>query len=151
MRGTATLGKTTLVSGTANFATKPTQLPAGTDQITAIYSGDVNRVGSTSAVFTQTVGKASTTTQVTASPTTINSGQQVTLTATVTPTPTSTPTGTVVFTDGTTTLGSVVLTSGSATLVTTGVVGTGTHAIKASYKGTNNYLSSFGTVDVAVN
>jgi len=151
MRGTATLGKATLVSGTANFATKPTQLPAGTDQITAIYSGDVNRVGSTSAVFTQTVGKASTTTQVTASPTTINSGQQVTLTATVTPTPTSTPTGTVVFTDGTTTLGSVVLTSGSATLVTTGVVGTGTHTIKASYKGTNNYLSSFGTVDVAVN
>ena len=45
----------------------------------------------------------------------------------------------------------IALTSGSATLVTTGIVGTGTHTIKAAYKGTSNYLSSFGTVNVTVN
>jgi hypothetical protein len=150
MKGTATLGKGTLISGTATFMSKPTQLPAGSDPITAVYNGDANHAGSTSAIFTQTVNKASTSTAVTANPTTISSGQSVTLTATVTPTPSGTPTGTVVFTDGTTNLGSASLASGSATLVTTGIVGTGTHTIKGTYKGTSNYLSSFGTVNVTV-
>jgi len=104
MRGTASLGKATLASGTATFTTNTTQLPAGTNSITTVYGGDANHAGSTSAVFTQTVNRAATSTILTANPTTITSGQQVTLTANVTATPSSTPTGTVTFSDGTTTL-----------------------------------------------
>jgi large repetitive protein len=150
MRGTVSVGKATLASGTVKFTTKPTALPAGTDQITAVYAGDTNHAGSTSPVFTQTVNQASTATQVTANPTTITSGQKVTLTATVTATPTSTATGKVVFTDGATNLGSATLSSGTATLVTTGIVGSGTHTITATYNGTTNYLGSSGTVNVTV-
>jgi len=150
MKGTASLGKATLASGTATFTTKTTQLPAGTNSITALYGGDANHDGSTSATFTQTVNKATTSTAVTANPTTITSGQSVTLTATVTATPTSTPTGTVSFTDGTTNLGNASLSNGSATLVTTGIVGTGTHTINGTYKANSNYLGSFGTVTVTV-
>jgi len=150
MRGASTLGKGTLISGTASFTTKSTQLPAGTDLITAVYGGDSNRAGSTSPADTQNVNKATTTTQIIANPTTITSGSQVTLTATVTATPSSTPTGTVIFSDGTITLGSVNLVNGAATLITTGIIGTGQHTIKGRYKGTSNYLSSFGTVVVTV-
>jgi hypothetical protein len=144
MRGTASLGKATLASGTATFTTKTTQLPAGTNSITAVYGGDANHAGSTSAVFTQTVNRAATSTILTANPTTITSGQQVTLTANVTATPSSTPTGTVTFSDGTTTLGSAPLASGSATLVTTGIVGTGTHTIRANYAATSNISAAQG-------
>jgi hypothetical protein len=150
MRGTASLGKATLASGTVTFTTTTTQLPAGTNSITAVYGGDANHAGSTSAVFTQTVNRAATSTTLTANPTTITSGQQVTFTANVTATPSSTPTGTVTFSDGTTTLGSAPLASGSATLVTTGIVGTGTHTIRANYAATSNYLSSSGAVRVTV-
>ncbi|MCU1303205.1 MAG: hypothetical protein JWQ87_3489 [Candidatus Sulfotelmatobacter sp.] len=150
MKGTATLGKGALGSGTATFTTKTTQLPAGSNSITAVYGGDTNHAGSTSAVFTQTINKAATNTAMTANPATITSGQSVTLTATVTATPTSTATGTVSFSDGTTNLGSASLTSSSATLVTTGIVGTGTHMIKGTYKGSSNYLGSSGTVTVTV-
>jgi len=58
-----------LSSGQAQITT--TSLPAGSDQITATYSGDTNYGGSTSAAITETVNPAPTFT-VAANPTTIN-------------------------------------------------------------------------------
>ncbi|MFZ0957741.1 MAG: Ig-like domain repeat protein, partial [Candidatus Sulfotelmatobacter sp.] len=66
-------------------------------------------------------------------------GQQVTFTATVTPT-SGTPTGTVTFMDGATKLAiPVTLANGSASL-TFGALAAGTHSIVADYSGDNNFL-----------
>jgi hypothetical protein len=51
--GTTVLGTGTLSAGSATFQT--TSLSVGTHQISAVYSGDTNFSGSTSATLTQTV------------------------------------------------------------------------------------------------
>jgi hypothetical protein len=55
--GSATLGPVTLSGGVATFATS--NLPVGTDSITAVYSGNADFSGSTSPVLSQTVNAAS--------------------------------------------------------------------------------------------
>ena len=81
-----------------------------------------------------TVETIGTTTTVTASPTNVNPGQPVTLSAHVT-CPGGTPTGTVQFFDGTNPIGNATLDAqGNATLVTTSL-STGTHQITAAYQG----------------
>jgi hypothetical protein len=56
--GSTVLGTAALNgSGAASYSTA--SLAAGAHSITAVYSGDSNNAGSTSAVFTQTVGQAS--------------------------------------------------------------------------------------------
>ncbi len=54
--GSTTLGTGTISSGKATWTT--TTLPAGSNSITGVYSGDNNYNGSTSAALTQTVNKA---------------------------------------------------------------------------------------------
>ena len=69
-------------------------------------------------------------------------GQGVTFTATVTRTSGSgTPTGSVVFKDGTTTLGTGILSGGVATLVDS-ALSLGSHSISASYAGDSNFSAS---------
>ena len=87
-----------------------------------------------------------TTTTVTTSGTPSVFGQQVSFTATLTPTQPSalTPTGNVTFSEGTTALGTVPLNSGSATF-NTGTLGVGSRTITASYRGDNNFGSSAST------
>jgi len=62
---------------------QPVQLLPGSHALVATYAGDNSFLGSTSPTDTVTVTKAATTTTVTASPTSITSGSMVTLTATV--------------------------------------------------------------------
>jgi hypothetical protein len=144
--GKATLGTATLSNSSANFTTQPTQLGAGSDSITATYSGDSTHAASTSPVFTQTVNKAATSLNLTSSPNPSGVNQTVTLTTTVTP-PSGlpAPTGKVQFTKGATVLGTVALTDGTAVLNTT-FTKTGSFTLKASYQGSTSYLSSSGTV-----
>jgi len=115
----------------------------GTHAITAVYSGDSNYVGSTSAAFSQVVEKAATKTSLASSVNPSVFGESVTLTATVSGVApgTGTPTGTVQFYDGTTLLGSHGLTSGVAALVTTKLA-TGTGSITAVYVASADYLTS---------
>jgi hypothetical protein len=89
-----------------------------------------------------TVLPASTTT-LQASPTSANTGQSVTLTATVTSqSGTNTPTGTVTFYTGSTSLGTATLGStGTATFSTT-TLPVGSDSITASYGGDSNDASS---------
>ena len=127
-------------------------LPAGTDTITATYSGDGNYLTSSGAV-TQSVSKASTTTSVTAMPTTSTFGQSVTLTATVAVLPpgAGTPTGTVTFTAGGTALGmGMVNGSGVATLATAALPVGADQTITATYSGDPNFTLSSGTTTVTV-
>jgi hypothetical protein len=137
--GAATLGTGNLSSGSASFMTSG--LSAGSHSITAVYAGDSNFVGSTSAPLIQVVNPANTATTLMSSLNPSNCGQSVTFTAIVT-SPAGTPTGTVTFEDGATTLGTVMLSAGSASL-TTAALAVGTHAITATYSGDSNFASSF--------
>jgi hypothetical protein len=115
-------------------------LPLGTDAITAVYSGDQNFAGGTSAVYNETVGGTTTTVQSSAAPSVF--GQSVTFTATVTPLAgTNTPGGTVTFYDGTTPLNTATLSGGSATY-TTSALAVGDHSITVGYSGDANDASS---------
>src|SRR6266516_3324899 len=143
--GATTLGTGTLSGGIATFTTSA--LAVGSHSITASYGGDTNFNGSTSAVLTQTVNKANTTTGVVSSLNPSTFGQSVTFTATVAvvaPGAVS-PSGTVTFLDGATTLGTGTLSGGTATF-TTSTLAAGSHSITASYGGDGNFNTSTSAV-----
>jgi hypothetical protein len=137
--GAISLGTVALSGGSASLTTST--LAVGSHSITATYSGDTNFTGSTSSLLTQTVlpSMVSTATALTSSPDPSAFGQQVTLTAMVSPF--SGPSGTVQFFDGVNSLGIVALSGGSASL-TTAALAVGTHFITASYSGDSNFTGS---------
>ena len=150
----------------ASYTPTSSQLPAGTDAITATYLGDDNYSGNTATLTGgQTVGKAntSTTLSIATNPTTATNPVQtvanaaVTLTAVVTDTSVNggTPFGTVIFNDTTTgkTLGTATLNSGGiATLLAPLGTPVGTHLITATFQanGSFNASSASNVVDVKV-
>jgi len=117
----------------------------GAHTVTGIYSGDASFNGSTSAVLTQTVNKANTSTTVTSSVNPSASGQAVTFTATVSAVApgAGTPSGTVQFTiDGVNFGAPVTLVAGSATSGSTSTLSTGTHSVTGIYSGDANFNGS---------
>lgn len=132
--GTSSLGVRSLSGGQALLSTS--SFAAGSHSIKAVYGGDANYNGSTSAVLTQTVNPADKTSSTTAVASSLNPsevGESVTFVATVSSTA-GTPTGTVEFFDGTASLGSRSLSSGQAAL-TTSTLASGKHPIKSVYGG----------------
>jgi Bacterial Ig-like domain (group 3) len=105
--GATPLGSSALVGGSATFNT--TVLTVGTHAITAVYSGDSNFGGSTSAALSGTVNPVQTNTSLALKPA-ITYGQSVTFTATITQ-GYMTAIGTVTLTDGGTAIGTVALNS----------------------------------------
>ena len=140
--GVATIGSASLASGQASFSTSA--LAAGSHAITAVYGGDTNYTASTSAVLTQTVNQAASTTAITSPVNPSAPGQSVTFTATVSGSA-GTPTGTVTFKDGATTIGSASLASGQASF-STSTLAVGVHSITAVYGGDANYTASTSAV-----
>ena len=143
--GTASLGTGTVTAGVATLTT--TTLPAGSDSITAVYSGDTNFSGSTSAALIITVNGVSapvaTTTVLSASATSAVTGTSITFTAQVTPASgTVVPTGSVTFKDGTTTLGSGALDGTGKATYSTATLAVGAHNITAAYAGTAAFSTS---------
>ena len=132
-------GSINLGSGTLNGAGTAqvinATLPAGAYQITAVYPGDANNAGTSSAAVKLVVGTLPTATNLGSAATTgLNS--QLILVATVADTSGAgpVPTGTVTFTSGTTVLGTSTLdASGVATL--TPNLNVGTYTVVASYGG----------------
>ncbi len=103
LNGSTLLGTATLnSSGVATLSTS--SLAAGTYSLTAQYTGNTSFESSTSAVLSETVepGSLSTTTSLIASPNPVTAGQALTLTATVSGSGTSTPTGSINFLNGST-------------------------------------------------
>ncbi len=142
-------GTLSTVSGSqvATFATST--LTVGTHSITAVYVGDSNNAGSTSAVLSQVINPVVTTTTVVSSQNPAFQNNPVTFTATVTTTGTHAPTGTVNFFDSATQIGSGTLStvSGSqVTTFTTSALAVGTHSITAVYVGDANNTGSTSSI-----
>jgi large repetitive protein len=174
--GTVVLGMGTLVSpGVWSFSTAGLPINSAPGySITAVYSGDGNFVGSTSAAIDQVVNKSTTIGgTIVSSLSQAYFGEAVTLTANFSATPAgSAPmTGTVDFYDGTTFLGSAPLTatgasgvqadfvtadapsptvSGAASLSTSSL-SLGEHTITAIYSGDANYAGATSEAPVSVN
>jgi hypothetical protein len=143
--GSTILGTGTLdSSGHAAFSTFA--LGTGYHALTAVYQGDPHHTTSTAPVLNLLVNQGATTTTLSASGDPWITGQPVTLTATVTEaTPGfASPTGSVLFLDGTATIGAGTLSGGVATL-TTAALGPGSHTISAVYPGDNNLTGSTAT------
>ncbi len=133
-------GTTTTVpvdtTGAAAFTTNA--LPAGSNTVTANYSGDAVFLASTAST-TQTVNKAASTTALVSNVNPSVFGGTVTFTATVSP---SGATGTVQFTvDGSAAGIPVTVVAGQATY-STNALSVGAHPISASYGGNAAYLGS---------
>jgi len=144
--GSTSLGTATLSAGKAVFTTST--LAVGSHSLTAVYAGATAYTASASAVVTETVTKASTATTVVSSADPVRAGHKVTFTATVAAVApgTGTPSGTVLFYDGSVQIGSASLSGGRASLTITSLTA-GVHSISASYAGSANYA---GSVSVAV-
>jgi hypothetical protein len=142
MSGTASLGTAQLTSGAASLTT--TALPVGTDSITAIYGGDSDFAGSTSAAVSQTVNKASSSTTLKSSLNPSSSGQSVALTADISGQFSGAATGTVTFSNGSSSLGSGPVSNNTATLTTTALP-VGTDPITAVYSGDSNFTGSMSS------
>jgi hypothetical protein len=130
-----------------------TTLPAGSDSITAQYSGDDSSTASTSAAVVQTVNQASSLTTLSASPQAASAGQPVTLSVNVAAVSPGgiIPTGTVTFTSGTATLGTSSLDGNGNAMLVTSDLPPGASTITAQYSGDSNYTgSSSAAVSVTV-
>ncbi len=127
-------GQVALSGGVATYTT--TAFTAGTHPITAVYTPTTGKWnGSTSAVLSQVVDAAPTTTVLVSNPNPNAYGTSALLTATVTADApsTATPTGTVTFKNGAATICSgVALSSGSATCTLSGLSG-GSYSVSAVY------------------
>jgi hypothetical protein len=131
-------GATVVATLTAGTTSASVTLATGSHTVTAVYSGDSNFTGATSAAVRQLITTA-TTTSLIANPASSNFGQTVQLTATVTPAPTG---GAVTFLDGAVALGSAPLAGGVASL-SVSTLAAGSHGIVASYAGDGAaYLAS---------
>lgn len=132
--GTIALGSATLnATGTASVTNAT--LVAGTYQITAVYAGDTNDSGSTSAPVSEVIGTIPTMTGLTTASTT-GSNPQTILIGTVENSGVSgpVPTGTITFKNGTTVVGTATLDAdGVATM--TPELNTGSYSIIAYYPG----------------
>ena len=130
-----------LTLNTTTGAVTGTPTTAGTFTFTA-QAVDSNTTPHTATrVVTIVVAQGSTTTTISALPTSSVFGQQVTLTATVNVSG-GTPTGNVTFSDGVNVLGTAFLTSGGTAVLQTSSLTVGSHSFSANYPGDLNFLPS---------
>jgi Bacterial Ig-like domain (group 3) len=138
MDGSFALGSgTTNSSGAATFATST--LAAGLHSLTAVFAGNSNDSGSTSAVLAQTVQQIASTTALTSSLDPSMVGGSVTLTATVRDNSDNpVPAATVRFMDGLIGLGSVTTNSAGVAMFTISTLAPGQHSLTAVSTGNTN-------------
>jgi hypothetical protein len=147
MNGPTILGSGNVENGP--YSVSLSTLPVGKTSLSAVYTS-TNGYQQHTLTLIQTVEKAASSTALTSSATSSGLNQSVTFTATVSPSTSGQPTGTVTFSDGTTPLGSPSLSAGVATLAIA-TLAIGTHTITATYNGDGNFnLSISKAVSLAV-
>lgn len=129
--GTVSFGTSTTTGGVAAITTS--SLAAKSHTIKATYSGD-SSFKSSSGTVTQIVDLCTTATNLSSNPNPSNFGAPVDLTAVVTSTASSIPTGTVTFKSGSATIGTATLSNGTATLATA-KISVGSNQLTATYSG----------------
>ncbi|MBA0086494.1 MAG: Ig-like domain repeat protein, partial [Acidobacteria bacterium Pan2503] len=142
--GSTTLGTATLSSNAAQLTVS--SLALGSHTIAAVYGGNTNFAGSTSAALTETVSQAPTTVTITSSLNPATFGQGVPFVATVQPSSGGAVTGSVTFYDGTSVLATASVVNNNSQhnvvqLLAAGLLG-GTHSITVVYSGDANYTGS---------
>ncbi len=152
------IGSPVTLDGSDQAQLMTTAIPAGSNQtVRACYSGNSD-YGTSNNTATITVNQATPTISLSANPTTVDAGEDVVLTATISQTGSFVPTGSVVFKYGggnctsATTLGTD--TTGSVSnqwTWTTHILPGGSQTIRACYAGDSNYASNNGTTSVTVN
>jgi ELWxxDGT repeat protein len=155
--GTVTFSDGQIVLGTAPVANNRAALlvaglSLGSHPITASYAGDANYVGSSAGLMqTVTATTVATTINVATSATIATVGQQVALSAVVTPLAgTATPVGSVTFHDGNNVLAAVAIDPSGKALLLTSSLALGNHTITATFGGAGVFAGSTST-QVAVN
>ena len=139
--GSTSLGIVTLTSSSATSAAI-TNFGVGTHSITAVYSGDLSFVTSTSSAVSQVVNKASSATVLIAAPNPSVFGESITFTALVTGS-SGTPSGTITFKNGSTTLGTGTLNGSGVTTFSTSSLAVGNaYSITAEYGGDASFVTS---------
>jgi hypothetical protein len=150
--GLNVLGTGSLTAGVASLIYS--KLVAGISTVTAAYLGDANFTGSTSPALLQVVddaGQSTTTTTLASSLNPSIYGQKVTLTATVTTSGKTTPTGRVNFKWNSYSLGEVTLNSSGVATFTKSNLNADTYPLLAEYLGdTNNGPSASPIVNQVV-
>ena len=148
----ANINASTATGSTATAVIPVTNLPVGTDNIVAVYSGNSAYSGSTSSPpVVQTVNFATSTAALSTASNPSTAGATLALTATLTSNG-ATPTGSVTFMDGSTTLGFAPLNSqGVAILSAAGHFWTvGNHSLTAVYAGDSNNTGSTSSTRVQI-
>jgi hypothetical protein len=132
-------------------------LDPGSHTVYAVYSGDTNYTGGTSNTVTHAVTADTTAVALAASATTVNVGQPVTFTVTVTPSTPQDPSaqgpeGTVTFSDGTTSIGTMTLSSTSpyTAAITTSTLAVGTHSISATFTSSDGEFTAGSSAAITV-
>jgi hypothetical protein len=133
--GTIALG-TASVDATGKASVTNATLAAGSYQITAVYAGDADDAGSTSAAITEVVGLIPTDTTLSTATATTGATSQTILVSTVQNAGVTgpIPTGTVIFQNGATVVGSATLNADGVATMTPNL-GAGTFTIIAYYQG----------------
>ncbi len=135
--GSTNIGSAAVSAGTAVLTTQ--FAAGGTDTLHAVYSGDYNYLSSTSSSLAMNVsGPLVTSTNLTASTSSIDIGGSVTLTAHLTP---ATATGSVTFFNGSTSIGTANVNAGVATLNTT-FASSGQILLQAAFAGNASWEAS---------
>ena len=141
--GSTTLGTGSVSSGVATLVVST--LAIGSHTVVANYGGSSTFNSSVSNSVTVTITsppKINDSAALTASPTSVFVGSNITFTATVSQSSGSVkPAGTVTFTEGSTTLGTGSLVNGAATLVTSALA-VGSHTVVANYGGSSTFNTS---------
>ncbi len=134
--GLAVLGSAILGHGSGSYTTST--LDSGTHYIAANYEGNAGNEPSLSLPVNQVVNQITTTTNLISDTNPSTYGDNVTFTASVTP---STATGTVSFMNGSDTLATVSVSHGSGSY-TTSTLYAGSYSITAVFNGNDNYVTS---------
>jgi hypothetical protein len=143
--GSATVAVLTLKTGTAKYTLAATRLAAGTVKLTAGYSGSADFSSSTSGAKTLTISKATTTTVLALSHTTVPYGDEsaARISVAIRPRYSGTPSGSVTVKAGTATICKITLKSarGTCSLAKTRLAA-GTVKLTAGYSGSADFSSS---------
>jgi hypothetical protein len=143
--GSTVLGTATLDAGGTAALTVTTLAVGRHPSLTASFSDPAGNflASATAKAASVTVGRANTSTALSATTSAAVYSQEVTFTATVTADAPSvaTPGGTVTFKDGSRTLATVPLTNGAASY-TTSALALGSHSVTAFYARTSTFLAS---------